>query len=182
MTSRTFAAGWLVAAAVLSSWAVSSAADQPRQAVTASRPAAPRALPDVSADVEAQVDRLVAFMHAPAPAVPPSRNLFEFEGARRGAGMRPAGAAARTEAPAVIEAALETAAPAAEAAAPALSAIAEVAGAHTAVISFDETLHYVKLGDVIAGRYRIDAVRVDGVDIFDLTRGTILRLTLLTVT
>lgn len=182
MTSRMFTAGWLVSAAVLSSWAVSSAADQARPAVTASRPAAPQALPDVSADVEAQVDRLVAFMHAPAPAVPPSRNLFEFEGTRRGAAMRPAVAAAHAEGPAVSEAALEMPAPPVEAAGPVLSAIAEVAGAHTAVISFDETLHYVKLGDVIAGRFRVDAVRVDGVDIFDLTRGTILRLTLLTVT
>jgi hypothetical protein len=55
-------------------------------------------------------------------------------------------------------------------------------GAATAVISFRETLHYVKQGDVIAGRYRVDAVGTHGVELFDLTTGTISRLSLQTVT
>ena len=52
------------------------------------------------------------------------------------------------------------------------------AGMLTAVISFSGELHYVRLGDLIAGRYRIDAVAMDGVDVFDLAAGTILRLRL----
>jgi len=46
------------------------------------------------------------------------------------------------------------------------------------VISFHDELHFVKNGDVIAGRYRVDRVSADGVDVFDLTLGTILRLSL----
>jgi hypothetical protein len=49
-------------------------------------------------------------------------------------------------------------------------------GSLTAVISFGGALHYVRHGDLIAGRYRIDAVAMDGVDVFDLVAGTILRL------
>ena len=39
-------------------------------------------------------------------------------------------------------------------------------------------LDFARKGDVIAGRYRVDAIAVDGADVFDLVLGTISRLKL----
>lgn len=62
---------------------------------------------------------------------------------------------------------------------PTLSGVAELStGALTAVISLGGELHYAREGDVIAGRYRVDAIAVDGADVFDLVLGTISRLKL----
>lgn len=62
---------------------------------------------------------------------------------------------------------------------PTLSGIAEIsAGMMTAVVSFAGELHYARTGDVIAGRYRVDAIAIDGVDVFDLVLGTISKLKL----
>ena len=51
-----------------------------------------------------------------------------------------------------------------------------------AVVSFDDSLHYVKQGDIVAGRYRVDSVSADSVEVFDLTLGTILKLALQSLT
>lgn len=186
MRPGTFTACWLVSAAILSSWAVSSAADQ-----TAVRPAVPvqgapaalPALPPLSSGLEAEISRLAIRSQALAAPATPSRNLFEFA---EPAGLRTRNpravlAAAGIAPEAAPIAALPEPAPAPEAA-PSLAGIAHVAGMVTAVVSFGDTLHYVKKGDVIAGRFRVDAVSDQEAELFDLTAGMILRLTLKTVT
>jgi hypothetical protein len=111
----------------------------------------------------------------------PRRNPFEFAGRT----SRVRAPHARIDAPAapIEPRGVDAPSPAPEVpAAPALSAIATHHGALTAVVSFKETLYYVKKGDLVAGRYRVDAVGVDAVEVFDLTLGTILRLTLQSLT
>src|SRR5688500_14649820 len=186
MRPGTFTACWLVSAAILSSWAVSSAADQTavRPAVAGQgAPAALPALPPLSSGLEAEISRLAIRSRVLAAPAAPSRNLFDFA---ESAGLRtrnprsllPGAGIAPEPAPIAVPA---EPAPAPDAA-PSLAGIAHVAGMVTAVVSFGGTLHYVKKGDVIAGRFRVDAVRDQEAELFDLTAGMILRLTLKTVT
>lgn len=173
MTPRVFMAGWLVSAALLSSWAVSSASDQGRPARPAATPPRPGAavLPALSVELSEQIERLAARADAMAAAVPARRDLFAF----RDRAARPAAA----KRPAVTEAVVVDAPPMLAEAPPqpSLAGIADLgAGGLTAVVSLRDVLHYVKKGDVIDGRYRVDAVGFDSVDVFDLTLGTILRL------
>lgn len=186
MSPRTFMACWLVSAAVLSSWAVSSAADQAavRQPVSGQEASAAwSALPPLSSGLAAEISRLAMQSRALAAPAKPSRNLFEFAGparlpTRNPRAVLPAADIAPGAAPIDVMPEPE---PAPEAA-PSLAAIAHVAGMVTAVVSFGDTLHYVKKGDVIAGRFRVDAVSDQEAELFDLTAGMILRLTLKTVT
>lgn len=179
MRERAFTAGWLVAAAVLSSWAVSSASEQPRAAAAAPAQAPVEQLPALSIEVETEIARLAARSGTAAAASALQRNPFRF-GGRPEAPARVIRAAREPEA---VPAAPEAVASVATAeAAPQLSGVVEMARTLTAVISFRDELHYVKKGDVVAGRYRVDSVSVDGVNIFDLLVGTILRLSLQSVT
>jgi len=179
MTARAFTGGWLVAAAVLSSWAVSSASD-PRQDRAregrAAEPAAPSyRLPALSVEVDAEVARLAGRAQTAALDAAPKRNLFSFAAtaAREPRAVPPRAADAKARADAAPLAAPQPAP------APSLSGIADTrAGVLTAVISFRGELHYVKKDDVIAARYRVDAISVDGVELFDVSLGTILRLSL----
>ena len=183
MTSRGFTGGWLVGAVVLSTWAVSSASDQAPAVPVAAPADAPLALPPESADLAAQIARLETWTTAHAASVEPKRNLFKFD-------VRSSAFEVPKAPPSTPNIELRT--PNAESTpnielrtpnvSPNLSAIATVSGVLTAVVSFNETLHYVKPGDVIAGRYRVDSVATDAVEIFDLTVGTILRLTLRSLT
>jgi hypothetical protein len=170
MTPRAFTAGWLVSAALLSSWAVSSAGDQARPG-RAPAPA-PGGLPPLALELDAEVARLATRTHDVTPARMPARNPFAFTDRRAEQPRTPEpGTAQRPQ--------LVAAAPAdIPAPAPSLSGVADTGGALTAVISFLGDLHFVRKGDVIAERYRVDAVRLDGVDIFDLALGTVLRLSL----
>lgn len=189
MRERAFTAGWLVAAAVLSSWAVSSAADRTAvrqpvsgQGATAVQAIVP-ALPPLSFGLDTEISRLALRSRALAAPAVPLRNLFEF--------AEPAGLRTRNRrtVPAAADIA-PSAAPVdvlpepahAPEAAPSLAGIAHVAGMVTAVVSFGNALHYVKKGDVIAGRFRVDAVSDQEAELFDLRAGMILRLTLKTVT
>ncbi|HUF22739.1 MAG TPA: hypothetical protein VMN81_01335 [Vicinamibacterales bacterium] len=172
MSPRAFTAGWLVSAALLSSWAVSSAADQaapPRAAATAAGTAG---LPPVSIDLDSEIGRLAARTHAAALARTPARNPFAFAD-RRAAERRPSEPRPAEPRPAELPNAVIPAP------VPSLAGIADTgAGGLTAVVSLREMLHYVKTGDVIDGRYRVDSVSFEGVDVFDLTLGTVLRLSL----
>ena len=174
MTSRAFTAGWLVSAALLSSLAVSSADDQAAPRRAAATDAGAAALPPVSIELDSEVVRLAARTHAAALARTPARNPFAFAD-RRVAERRtsePRTAELRTAEPRTPE-------PPNAVPVPSLAGIADTgAGGLTAVVSLREVLHYVKKGDVIDGRYRVVSVSVDGVDVFDLTLGTILRLSL----
>lgn len=173
MTSRTFTAGWLVAAALASSWAVSSASDAAR-APQIEPPAAPQGLPPLSADLEAEIARLSARMSQPAKDAPPrGRDPFSFGGGRR------ASIAAREPEPPVMARAPMRVEASPVPALPSLSALVELtAGAVTAVISFQGELHYAVEGGIIASRYRVDVIRARGVDVVDLSTGTVLHLTL----
>ena len=179
MAPRVFTAVWLVSAGLLSSLAVSSASDQTRPAAPG-LPQAPAAagLPRVSIELDAQIGRLAARTGASTRARTPERNPFAFADRRvaeRTAEPRtaePRTAEPRTPEPRTSE--LPNVIPV-----PALAGIADTGpGGLTAVVSLREVLHYVKKGDVIDGRYRVDSVSVDGVDVFDLTLGTVLRLAL----
>ena len=176
MSSRVFNAGWLVGAVLLSSWAVSSASDAQRPVrVAAAVPTEP-ALPPLAVEVDAEIARLEAWTNARAAAPAAKRNLFEFE-------VRGAKFEVRKEKFEVLRATAPDSTSNVELrtpnfAPPALTAIAEQSGAMTAVISFQDALHYVKKGDVIAERFRVDVIGAQGVEIFDLTLGTILRLSL----
>ena len=174
MTSQAFTASWLVAAGLLSSWAVSAASDQPVTAPQAVSDARSYDLPPLSVEVDAEIARLAARTREVAPAAVPVRSLFEFAGRRRT--LKPSDAEPpNAEQP--NHAIVDMPAPL-PMAAPILSGVAETAGVLTAVVSFRDELHFVKPGDVIAARYRVDAVSVSGVDVFDLVAGTILRLAL----
>jgi hypothetical protein len=198
MNSRIFTAAWLVSAALLSSWAVSSASDQPHSSAAAAVQPSPAALPDLALELDAEIARLSTRMPLAATPATPGRDPFRF-GARRGMSEFPsASAGSVTRAMAVSEfsspsvsseprrADLSDPGSSREAVAfpeaanqPRLSGIAEIsAGSLTAVINFAGELHYARKGDVIAGRYRIDAIAFDGADVFDLVLGTISRLKL----
>lgn len=179
MTSQAFTASWLVAAGLLSSWAVSAASDQPVTAPQAVSDARSYDLPPLSVEVDAEIARLAARTREVAPAAVPVRSLFEFAGRRRT--LTPSDAeppnAEFPNAEQPNHAIVDMPAPL-PMVAPILSGVAETAGVLTAVVSFRDELHFVKPGDVIAARYRVDAVSVSGVDVFDLVAGTILRLAL----
>jgi hypothetical protein len=180
MTSRAFTAGWLVSAAVLSSWAVSSASDEPRPSAPAPLILAEQPLPDLSLELDAEVSRLASRTVAAAPAASSGRDPFQF--VARKAPHRSPPVEHVQHVPAAVAPALEPAPPDLPSdpiiPPPSLRGVAEMTGMLTAVISFGGELHYVRHGDLIAGRYRIDAVAMDGVDVFDLAAGTILRLRL----
>ena len=178
MTSRAFTGGWLVGAVVLSTWAVSSASDQAPAARVAAKADAPLALPPESADLAAQIARLETWTTAHGATMEPKRNLFKFDVRSSAFEVRE-----KFEVPSSkFEVPSVPSTPNSELRPPNLSAVATVSGSLTAVVSFNETLHYVKPGDVIAGRYRVDSVTTDAVELFDLTVGTILRLTLRSLT
>lgn len=183
MNSRTFTAGWLVSAALLSSWAVSSASDQPRPGPVHAETPRAQALPDISVEVDAEIARLTARMAAAVPKAAVVRDPFTFGRGTRHRVDR-AAAVSKLSSPSVYVSEGETSLREADALPvaakqPTLSGIAELtAGSLTAVISFGGELHYVRKGDVIAGRYRVDAIAMDGADVFDLTLGTISRLKL----
>jgi hypothetical protein len=166
---------WLVSAGLLSSLAVSSASDQTRPAAPglSQTPAAP-GLPPVAIELDSEIGRLAARTHAAALAHTPARNPFTFAD-RRGPERR--ASEPRTSEPRTRE--LRTPEPPNIVPVPSLAGVADLgAGGLTAVVSLRDALHYVKKGDVIDGRYRVDNVSVDGVDVFDLTLGTVLRLSL----
>lgn len=179
MRERAFTAGWLVAAAVLSSWAVSSASEQPRATAAAPAQAPVEQLPALSIEVETQIARLAARTGSPAAASALQRDPFRF-GGHRAAPARMIRAAREPEAVPAAPEPVESVATAETT--PQLSGVVDMARTLTAVISFRDELHYVKKGDVIAGRYRVESVSIDGVNIFDLVVGTILRLSLQSVT
>ena len=175
---RGFTAAWLVAAALLASWAVSSASSEQRRAQPAAAQARP-ALPDASRAVEVEVARLAARRHAPPAAIPEGRrDPFTFGSRYTGATPRVAAAPGATRGEHV---AAEIAAAPAPPAEPVLTlaGIAEFgARGAVAVISYAGDLHYVERGGVIAGRYRVDAIADDAVDVRDLMLGTNSRLIL----
>jgi hypothetical protein len=189
MTSRLFTAAWLVTAAILSSWAVSSASDEPRPAAPMPVTLVEQPLPDLSIELDAEISRLASRTSAAAPAAASRRDLFTFAARKMPPRRRPlqplmaAPAPPDALSPAAIAPTVEPLPPAVPTEPlidqPALRGVAEItAGTLTAVISFNGDLHYVRHGDVMAGRYRIDGVAMDGVDVFDLAAGTILRLRL----
>jgi type IV pilus biogenesis protein PilP len=184
MRDRAFTAGWLVGAVLLSTWAMSSASDRPAAPAPGPQAAAP-ALPRVSADLAAQIANLEARTTARAAPIEGRRNPFTFDDP--GSTFKVRGSRFEKPpapvSPSNIELGTANFEPrTSNSPAPSLAALATVSGALTAVISFDGTLHYVKTGDLIAGRYRVDSVTADAVDVFDLAVGTILRLTLRTMT
>ena len=182
MHPRAFTAGWMVGAVLLSSWAVSSASDQAPGRRPASAPDAPMALPAASADVESEIARLSAW--TTSRAVPKAgRNPFEFEvrsakfevqGSKFVAAPAPPESTSNLPGTSNIELRTSNL--------PRLSGVAAQSGVLTAVVSLGDSLHFVKQGDVIAGRYRVDSVSADAVEVFDLTLGTNLRLTLQSLT
>ncbi|MDQ3069769.1 MAG: hypothetical protein M3R55_08585 [Acidobacteriota bacterium] len=184
MSSKSLEAAWLVAAALLSSWAVSSASDQPTRSSTSQaaveRPAAD-ALPAISVELSFETARLAMRLDGrAAPVASSGRDPFTF--ARR-TGARPrahrAAVAPVASIPSVAPAAVVDVAPAA---APSLAGLAEItAGAVTAVISFREELHYVTKGQLVAGRFRVDVIGADSVDLFDIETSTVVRLSLLSI-
>lgn len=191
MNSRFFTAAWLVSAAVLSSWAVSSAADQARPAPAPRAEAA--ALPDLSMEIDAEIVRLSTRMPAAATPAVLTRDPFRFKARRAIAarkvsspsanGLAGATAASEFSSPSLSSegerSPREAVALPIVANQPTLSGVAEIsAGALTAVINLGGELHYARKGDVIASRYRVDAITLDGVDVFDLVLGTISRLKL----
>lgn len=178
MKAKGFTAAWLVGAALLASWAVSSASSE-RRLVTPDAAHAPQALPEAARAVEVEVARLSGRGYAPSAVVPAGqRDPFTFAGRYTGAPPR---AAAASDARRDDIVAGDVGAAPAPPARPVLS-LAGVAerGARgiVAVISYAGNLHYVSRGDVIAGRYRVDAIAADGVDVFDLMLGTNSRLML----
>ena len=176
MSSRIQTGGWLVAAVLVSSWALSSASNQN----VGERPVRPQptaiALPDLSQDLKAHVDRLASHAWQPAVPVDAGRNPFTL------APTAPSRTAEPHASETSVHVSSETAAidpGTVVPLAPRLSGLADLhGGALTAVISWLDELHYVKKGDVMGARYRVDAVSLDGVELFDLTLGTILRLSL----
>jgi hypothetical protein len=181
MTPRLFTAGWLVSAALLSSWAVSSASDQPRMVPVQAVTPDPEELPALSRQVDAEITRLASRTSYIVPTAANARDPFMFaRRARRGAsGVSRAAAVSELSSPASLsraDALLDVSNVPRQ---PTLSGVAEMTpGLFTAVISFGGELHFMRKGDVVAGRYRIDAIALDGVDIFDLVLGTISRLKL----
>jgi hypothetical protein len=136
-------------------------------------------LPHAARAVEVEAARLAGRRHAPSGAVPSGqRDPFTFD--RRYTGAPPRAAAA-TGAPRdeIVAAGVAPARQAPVDSVPALAGIAELgARGVVAVISYAGQLHYATRGDVIAGRYRVDAIGADGVDVFDLMLGTNSRLLL----
>lgn len=173
---RGFTAAWLVAAALLASWAVSSASNGPRLTTPAAADA-PRRMPDAAGALEAEVARLAGRRRAPTAAVPTwRRDPFTFEHRYTGTAPRAAATpgAAHDE---TVAADIAMALPAVPVLA--LAGVAELgARGVVAVISYAGELHYVSRGDVIAKRYRVDAIAIDGVDVFDVLLGTNSRLVL----
>lgn len=176
MKTKGFTAAWLVAAALLASWAVSSASNGQRLATPAAADA-PRRTPDAAGAIEAEVARLAGRRRAPLAAVPTwRRDPFTFAGRYTGAAPR---AAARPGAAHDETVADDIARAPLPAPVLALAGLAELgARGVVAVISYAGALHYVSRGDVIANRYRVDAIATDGVDVFDLLLGTNSRLVL----
>ena len=178
MRLKASAAAWLVSAALLSSWAVSWASDETKRRDTAAGIKRGSALPAEAVEAARQVARLAERRYLTAhDAMASARNPFAFGGER--VRVRPATPAAshRNDVP-VIAAEIESA-EVEIAERPTLAAVAEVAGGGTtAVISFGGELHYAARGALIADRYRVDAIFEGGVDIFDLSLGMNLRLTL----
>ena len=178
MTAKLISGAWLVAAALLSSWAASSASDDaPRRDIPA--PAAHRSvLPPEAVDAAAQVARLSARTRDYAGETMGSgRNPFTFAGERRRAAPAVAVAPRGDDNPVIAAtiASVDVETPAA----PTLAAVVEMTrGTPTAVISFGGALHYAARGAMIAERYRVDAIFGDAVDVFDLSLGMNLRLTL----
>ena len=177
MKTKGFTAAWLVAAARLASWAVSSASSGQRLTTPAAADV-PRRMPDAAGVLEAEVARLAGRRHAPMAAVPSwRRDPFTFESRYTGTAPR----AAATPGAARDETVAGDIAIAPPPAAPvlALAGVAELgARGIVAVISYAGELHYVSRGDVIAKRYRVDAIAIDGVDVFDVLLGTNSRLIL----
>jgi hypothetical protein len=178
MKAKGFTAAWLVGAALLASWAVSSASSE-RRIATPAAAHAPQALPEAARAVEAEVARLAGRRLAPSAVIPAGqRDPFTFGSRYTGAPPR---VAAASDARRDDIVAGDVAAAPAPPAGPVLSltGVAE-RGARgvVAVISYAGDLHYVSRGDVIAGRYRVDVIAADGVDVFDLMLGTNSRLTL----
>ncbi|HEX6323805.1 MAG TPA: hypothetical protein VFZ36_08775 [Vicinamibacterales bacterium] len=177
MTSRAFTAGWLVSAALLSSLAVSSADDQAAPQRSASSAVAAPGLPPVSLELDSEIGRLAARTHAAALARTPARNPFAFADRRAAERQASERRTSESRTPELRTPELRTPELPNFLPAPSLAGIADLGGgALTAVVSLRDVLHYVKKGDVIDGRYRVDAVGFDSVDVFDLTLGTVLRL------
>lgn len=173
------AGAWLVAAALLASWAVSSASNE-RRIVTPGRTGVPRALPDAARAVEVEAARLAGRRHAPPAAGPAGqRDPFAFDSRHAGAPPRVADRPGAAH-DGIIAAVPMAAAPAPPAdPVPVLAGVAELGTRGVvAVISYTGDLHYVSRGDVIGGRYRVDAIDADGVNVFDLMLGTNSRLLL----
>ena len=178
MKPKASAAAWLVSAALLSSWAVSSASDEAGRRDTAPGIERGSALPAEAVEAARQVARLAERRHLMARgAMASARNPFAFGGERVRVTPAASAASLRDDVP-VIAAAVEPAA-VEIAERPTLAAVAEVAdGTTTAVIAFGGELHFAARGALIADRYRVDAIFEGGVDIFDLSLGMNLRLTL----
>ena len=178
MTAKLNSGAWFVAAALLSSWAVSSASDEAPRRDVPMHAAAASVLPPEAIDAAAQVARLAARTRESArERVARGRNPFAFDGERRIAAPRVATTSHRDDHP-VIAAPIMTDVVATPAA-PTLAAVAEIAnGTATAVIAFDGALHYAARGALIADRYRVETIFEDAVDIFDLSLGMNLRLAL----
>ncbi len=137
-----------------------------------SAPAETAGTANLGAEVQAQTARLRSRLAQAQPAAEPVRNPFMF--APRESARRPA----RSAAPLPEPAALPPAEPAIE-----LVGVAEDRTKNglvrTAIVSsLSGDLFLVKEGETLAGRYKVQAVGPDAVDLSDLLSGGTRRLTL----
>lgn len=127
-----------------------------------------------SAEIQREADRLHDRLQQAAAYREPSRNPFRFGAPRPPARPAPAEPAITIEE--------MPAAPAPATPRLTLSGIAEdVAGeqvVRTAIISSPETLHLVKVGDVVGEMYRVAVITADGVELVRLDDQSVVRLSL----
>ena len=127
-----------------------------------------------AAEIQREADRLHGRLKAMAAYQPPGRNPFRFA-------SRPA-PAARAPRQSLVEEAAPVLAPEPPTLRVALSGIGEevVDGdlQRTAFISSPENVYLVKVGDVVAGVYRVTAIDAGAVDLVRIEDGSTVRLVL----
>jgi hypothetical protein len=159
----------VVVGAVLIAWLAGAATS--KRAIPPPIITPPQAIDARGAELTKEIARLRDRLRPTTPPAEPRRNLFTF---RATAPLAPHDA--RSTQPSTIEA------PAARISEPALklAGIAEDDGAdgpdRTAIISGDGQLFMVKVGDSVAGRYRVARISSDAVELADVNAGVVRRL------
>jgi hypothetical protein len=166
----------VVAGAALAAWLYAAVTPERRSPVRAAGEPSAAALESNGAQLASEIARLHERLRPDAPPRQPARNLFAFRA------PAPRSAPPVDAPPPVITESAPVARPVRTPPLLKLAGIAEDPGAdgpvRTAIISGDNQLFLVKLGDNVTTRYRVSKISADVVELIDLDDESIRRLAL----